>query len=119
MTARESLSANINILKRIKHISVAELIDILSISKCSVQRILKGKANPSMETLKYIADNLNVPPTALITSPYTEEQILFYKRVTELVALYGKLTPEQQEAEKEELIQLLDLITKSSRNVSK
>ena len=67
MNLRENFAVNMKtIFERSNH-SLTEFADELSISRSSLQDILKGKSNPTLATVELIAEKLDVNPLSLFS----------------------------------------------------
>lgn len=55
--------------------SITDFSEELGISRSSMQGLLKGNANPRMDTVEQIATRLQVDPLTLLACPYSEPEL--------------------------------------------
>ncbi|MCU7380934.1 helix-turn-helix domain-containing protein [Hominibacterium faecale] len=74
MTLQSNLSNVINAIRKTRGLTITEFSEELGISRSAMQTLLNGKCNPRMDTLEQISDRLNVDPSILISSNFSEEE---------------------------------------------
>lgn len=75
---RESFSDSMNIIFKNSHLTLSEFADELSISRSSLQDILKGRSNPTLQTIEFIAAHLGTEPLNLLSRSDDQMAFLFY-----------------------------------------
>lgn len=94
MNLRENFAVNMKtIFERSNH-SLTEFADELSISRSSLQDILKGKSNPTLATVELIAEKLDVNPLSLLS--FSEEEIQAAFSLTQLLDWLFELSEENR-----------------------
>ena len=80
----KALGEKIKMLRRQKHITQAELVGE-KITRNMLSSIESGNANPSLDTLKYIADRLSISVAYLLSD---EDDLLFFEKKDRLSRIY-------------------------------
>lgn len=73
MSLRENFTNTISMIHTNQNKSLTEFADELCISRSSLQEILKGNSNPTLDTVEHIAKQLGFDPLALLS--YSKEQL--------------------------------------------
>jgi len=111
---QQELSNYMNTVRHIKKQSISEFSKELGISKSALQGILNGTSNPRMDTLQYIAEQLNVKMADLFSCPYTQSQFAFADLLLLTIDAFSQLSPGKKEKAAElfhELILLMEETT--------
>ncbi len=94
MNLRENFAVNMKtIFERSNH-SLTEFAEELSISRSSLQDILKGKSNPTLATVELIAEKLGVDPLSLLS--FSEEEIQAAFSLTQFLDWFFDLSEENR-----------------------
>ena len=102
-----------NILKSIKEkkeYTLTEFADELEISRSQLQGILKGKANPRINTIEHIAKKLNISPEVLITTELNSSQLALAEVLLDFTALLRVVPAEKRAVVIELLIEIFQLL---------
>lgn len=73
MTLRENFTDSMNAIFETRHCTLSEFAEELSISRSCLQEILKGRSNPTLETVELIASQLGMEPFCLFA--YSGQQL--------------------------------------------
>lgn len=96
--------------------SITEFAEEVGISRSEMQQILKGKCNLRIDTIKYIANQLNVDPELLLFPPYSKPQHEFALLLLNTLSAFSKL-PEEKQKEAARLFHELILMMEGNVNV--
>lgn len=96
MTLQRNLSNFMNALRTSKKQSITEFSEDIGISRSEMQNILKGNCNLRLDTVKYIADKLDIDPAAFFLSPYSESQCELALLFLQTLDCFWDLPPEKQ-----------------------
>ena len=91
MSLQQNLSNFMNTIRLSRNQSITEFAEEIGVSRSEMQHILKGTCNPRIDTLKYIAKNLDVVPS------YTEPQQDFALLLLRTLDAFLELPEDQQE----------------------
>lgn len=97
MSLQQNLSNFMNTIRLSRNQSITEFAEEIGVSRSEMQHILKGTYNPRIDTLKYIAKNLDVDPATLILPSYTEPQQDFALLLLRTLDAFLELPEDQQE----------------------
>ena len=97
MSLQQNLSNFMNTIRLSRNQSITEFAEEIGVSRSEMQHILKGTCNPRIDTLKYIAKNLDVDPATLILPSYTEPQQDFALLLLRTLDAFLELPEDQQE----------------------
>lgn len=67
MALQKNLSDSMNLIRAKRQQSITEFSEELGISRSSMQEILKGTANPRIDTVEHIAKQLQMDPLILLS----------------------------------------------------
>ena len=94
MKLRKNFTVNMKTLFKRSNHSLTEFADELSISRSSLQDILKGKSNPTLATVELIAEKLDVDPLSLLS--FSEEEIQVAFSLTQILDWLLELSEEDR-----------------------
>lgn len=75
MTMQSNFCNYIKTVRKAEKMTLSALSAELQISRSQLQEILRGNANPRMDTIEHIARRLDIDPIQLLTCSYAEEQL--------------------------------------------
>lgn len=78
MKLQKNLATSLGKIREQKGQSVTGFSESLGIARSSLQTLLKGRGNPRLDTVEYIAEKLQVSPATLLSSAGAQEQVLEY-----------------------------------------
>ncbi|MFQ8602964.1 MAG: helix-turn-helix domain-containing protein [Anaerovoracaceae bacterium] len=107
---QQNLSNFMNAVRMSRRKSIAEFSKEIGISKSEMQLILKGTCNIRIDTLKYIAQKLEVDPAILLLSDYSKSQYEFAILLLQTIDKFSKL-PDNKREEAAELFNRLILLS--------
>lgn len=90
--------------------SLSEFAEELSISRSSLQDILKGKGNPTLSTVELIAEQLGADPLLLLSCPESEMRTTVY--LAHLLDWFQQLPSEEQQEFAAAINTILAILTK-------
>lgn len=96
MTLQRNLSNFMNAVRSSKKQSITEFAEEVGVLRSEMQQILKGTCNLRIDTVKYIADNLDVDPEAMLFPSYTESQQEFALLLLRTLDAFSRLPKEKQ-----------------------
>lgn len=78
MDLQKNLSNSMRFIRASRHQSITEFSEELGIARSTLQLILSGKANPTIDTIELIAEQLCMDPLLLLSSDksYTDSAAL-------------------------------------------
>ena len=95
MVLQKNLSAAMKVIRAARKQSITEFSEDLGIARSSLQDILNGTGNPRMDTVEYIADQLNVSPMALLSGSFQDEQLQTALLLVQTIDAVSKLSEDQ------------------------
>ena len=95
MALRKNLADSMAAIRTERKKSLSEFAEELSISRSSLQDILKGKSNPTLSTVELIAKQLEVDPLLLLSCSKSEMHATVY--LAHLLDWFQQLSIEQQQ----------------------
>lgn len=98
MTLQKNLSKMMNAIRAGRKQSITDFSEELGISRSSMQGLLKGNANPRMDTVEHIATRLQVDPLSLLACPYSEPELECAFLLLQCVEAFSQL-PEDKKLE--------------------
>ncbi|MFQ8602963.1 MAG: helix-turn-helix domain-containing protein [Anaerovoracaceae bacterium] len=116
MTLQRNLSNFMNAIRSSRKQSITEFAEEIGISRSEMQQILKGTCNLRIDTVKYIADKLNVDPLILLFPSYSKSQQEFALLLLNTLNAFSKLPKEKQD-EAAKLFHKLILMMEENLNV--
>lgn len=75
---RKNFSDSLAAIRTERRKSLSEFAEELAISRSSLQDILKGKGNPTLSTVEFISDQLEMDPLMLLSCPESEVRAAVY-----------------------------------------
>lgn len=97
MFLQQNLSNYMNALRSSKKQSITEFSEEIGISRSAMQDILKGSCNLRMDTVQYIADRLDVNPSDLLCSPYSDKQMETVLTLLKTIDAFSNVPEPQRE----------------------
>lgn len=116
VTLQRNLSNFMNAIRSSRKQSITEFAEEIGISRSEMQQILKGTCNLRIDTVKYIADKLNVDPLILLFPSYSKSQQEFALLLLNTLNAFSKLPKEKQD-EAAKLFHKLILMMEENLNV--
>lgn len=110
---QKNLSNFMNTVRLSRKQSISEFAKELGVSKSEMQHILDGTCNPRIDTIKRIAENLEVNAATLMLPSYTQDQQEFALLLLRTLNAFLNL-PDEQQKEAMDLFYELMLIMKKS-----
>ncbi len=109
---QKNLSAAMKVIRASRNQSITEFSEDLGIARSSLQDILNGTGNPRMDTVEYIASQLQVSPITLLSGSFEDEQLQTALLLIQTIDAVSKLT-DSQRLEFAELFQKMILLLNS------
>lgn len=97
MTLQQHLSTYMNSVRLNRKQSINKFAEDSGVSRSSMQKILKGTCNSRIDTIKCIADNLDVNPEDMLFPPYDESHQEFALLLIRTLETFSNLPREKQE----------------------
>lgn len=69
MPINKNIAATMRRIKQERHLSIAELAELLGVTKSTAQLYLKGEGNPRADTLELLAQGCGLSITELVSDP--------------------------------------------------
>lgn len=85
MEIRNNMATVLKFMKKRNNLTLTELADELGISRSQLQVMLKGEANPRIDTVEQIANRLNIAPEVLVTADFNSDQVALFDVILELL----------------------------------
>ena len=92
----KNLAAAMRVLRASRNQSITEFAEDLGIARSSLQDILSGTGNPRMDTVEFIAEQLDVDPVALLSGAFDESQLQTAILLLNTIDAVSRLPAEQQ-----------------------
>jgi len=106
----ENLSERLNEIRKEKNRSVVEFAEELGISRSSLQSLLSGRGNPRIDTIEYIAQQLDVDALELL-SPWGEEATQRQaQHLANVICSTARLTAVQRQELMASLLEISEMI---------
>lgn len=109
MVLQKNLSAAMRVIRASRNQSITEFSEDLGIARSSLQDILNGTGNPRMDTVEYIAQQLQVNPLTLLSGTFEDEQLQTVLLLVHTIDAVSRL-PEDQRLEFAQLFQKMILM---------
>ncbi len=111
---QENLASTMNLIRSSRGLSITEFSEELGIARSSLQDLLMGRGNPRIDTVEYIARQLQVDPLALLAGGCTDRQQQVLLLILNLLQETAELTPDQRSELAGLLTQLAALLESES-----
>lgn len=85
MKIRNNMATVLKVMKKRNNLTLTELADELGISRSQLQVMLKGEANPRIDTVEHIAGRLHITPEMLVTADFDSEQETSFEAILALL----------------------------------
>ncbi len=95
MALQKNLAGSLASIRAEQKKSLSEFAEELSISRSSLQDILKGKGNPTLSTVELMAEQLEMDPLLLLSCPESEMRAAVY--LSYLLDWFQQLSSEKQQ----------------------
>lgn len=89
MDLQKNFSNSIKFIKASRNKSITDFSEELGIARSSLQTILKGDANPTIDTVEFIASRLQMDPLILLSTEktYTDSAMLIAEAIRTVALL--------------------------------
>ncbi len=109
MNLQDALSANLSALKRSRGQTTAELAEDLGVSRSNLQKMLNKQANPTIDTIQYMAEQIEADPLMLLFGDYSGKQHVLMLHLLQSMVLVSDLGPGQRRRLAELIQQIISL----------
>ena len=106
---QDALSANLSALKRSRGQTTAELAEDLGVSRSNLQKMLNKQANPTIDTIQYMAEQIEADPLMLLFGDYSGKQHVLMLHLLQSMVLVSDLGPGQRRRLAELIQQIISL----------
>lgn len=96
MSLQQNLTNVINTIFIARRQTLTTFAKELDISRCCLNDILNGTANPRLDTVEHIAKNLNIDPQSLLAGPYSMKQLQLLSALLQISSTISKLPDEKR-----------------------
>ena len=106
---QDALSANLSALKRSRGQTTAELAEDLGVSRSNLQKMLNKQANPTIDTIQYMVEQIEADPLMLLFGDYSGKQHVLMLHLLQSMVLVSDLGPGQRRRLAELIQQIISL----------
>ncbi len=96
MQLQKNLAIALGKIRAQKNQSVTNFSELLGIARSSLQMLLKGRGNPRLDTVEYIAEKLQVSPSVLLSGGDSREPTLALEYLLQTIESVSRLPMERQ-----------------------
>ena len=96
MQLQKNLAIALGKIRAQKNQSVTSFSELLGIARSSLQMLLKGRGNPRLDTVEYIAEKLQVSPSVLLSGGDSREPTLALEYLLQTIESVSRLPMERQ-----------------------
>lgn len=97
MALKKKIAFVLNAIRISRGLSITAFAQELEIGRSTLEELLNGTANPTLDTLQHIADKLQIDPLALFSISGTKAQALLFQILVQMIDNTIPLSKEHQE----------------------
>lgn len=116
MLLRKSLMDTMNALRRSRGLSITAFSEEVGISRSSMQSLLKGTANPRMDTVEHVAARLRLDPAVLLSGALSAQQLDIAISLLRALDFFAAFSSEEKEKFASLFLEMLSMMKDSNQN---